>query len=610
MFSNIIYFISALIISVLYQQSKSPNISSFTSISGLFASLILFYLISSKAFKKLNRLERINEASIYFSRYMSKLSILAIAVFALNIYVLELPDIFIDFYLFKKLPTLVPLVLMAVFSVFMWILWGTSHTWFKTLNNENVSLKEYIFTQSNFALPSIFPWFMISIVFDLLSLLPFESLKYFLNTVYGQVIYTIALVIVISAFIPVIIKKFWKCRKLEDSETLEILNNLSEKTGVEYREALMWPLFGGKMITAGVIGLFKRFRYILATPGFTDYLNPQEKAAVIAHEFGHIKKNHLLWYLVIFMGFIIVSYSVIEPLAFAVIVFSPMHLLEVFQSLDKMPTIIIALLLLISFLIYFRFLFGYFMRNFEREADAYSFEVTGSAFPLVSTFKKISLMSAESPDKPNWHHFSIKERVDFLLECQDTKDASIKHSRKVKKTLILYFIIMAVTLSAGTKTNELGQNSIYMNRVENIIHYEISKNPENREMYHHLGDLMVQKGNDIKAVKAYKKALEANPDSVETLNNLAWLYITSADKNIKNPEKGLLLAKKAYNLEKDPKPSYLLDTLANGYLKTGDYESACILAREALKNAEKDKNYYKEQIKKICPEHNIEKFFP
>ena len=45
------------------------------------------------------------------------------------------------------------------------------------------------------------------------------------------------------------------------------------------------------MITAAVMGLIKKFRYILVTQGLLQMLEPEEIDAVIAHEIGHVKKK-------------------------------------------------------------------------------------------------------------------------------------------------------------------------------------------------------------------------------------------------------------------------------------------------------------------------------
>ncbi|MCJ7833589.1 MAG: M48 family metalloprotease [Deltaproteobacteria bacterium] len=61
------------------------------------------------------------------------------------------------------------------------------------------------------------------------------------------------------------------------------------------------------MLTAGVMGLVKRFRYLLITPALLDLLEPEELMGVVAHEIGHIRKRHLLFYLGFFAGYVLLA---------------------------------------------------------------------------------------------------------------------------------------------------------------------------------------------------------------------------------------------------------------------------------------------------------------
>ncbi|MEZ4576474.1 MAG: M48 family metalloprotease [Desulfobacterales bacterium] len=102
---------------------------------------------------------------------------------------------------------------------------------------------------------------------------------------------------------PVLILKFWGCRPCCLARSGTGLNSCAGKRNMHYRDIMVWPLFGGRMITAGVMGLVRRFRYILITPALMRHLTPYEIDAVIAHEIGHIKKHHLFFYLVFFAGY-------------------------------------------------------------------------------------------------------------------------------------------------------------------------------------------------------------------------------------------------------------------------------------------------------------------
>ena len=71
------------------------------------------------------------------------------------------------------------------------------------------------------------------------------------------------------------------------------------------------------------------------------------------------------------------------------------------------------------FLIYFRFIFGYFMRNFERQADAlrlYPFQ--RALFRWSQRCRKLRMTSGQPANKPNWHHYSIGERINFLAKMR------------------------------------------------------------------------------------------------------------------------------------------------------------------------------------------------
>ncbi len=70
---------------------------------------------------------------------------------------------------------------------------------------------------------------------------------------------------------------------------------------------LLWPVFEGQMLTAGVMGLIKRFRYLLITPSLLQLLTPEELKGVVAHEIGHIRKNHMFFYLLFFGGYALLA---------------------------------------------------------------------------------------------------------------------------------------------------------------------------------------------------------------------------------------------------------------------------------------------------------------
>ena len=82
-------------------------------------------------------------------------------------------------------------------------------------------------------------------------------------------------------------------------------------------------------------------------------------------------------------------------------------------------------------------------------------------------------------------------------------------------------------------------------------------------------------------ISQYQSLLEANPEDVATLNNLAWSLATAPDVSLRDTQRAIQLAEKAVALSggKEPEP---LDTLAHGYFYAGQLDQAIETERQAL----------------------------
>jgi tetratricopeptide (TPR) repeat protein len=240
------------------------------------------------------------------------------------------------------------------------------------------------------------------------------------------------------------------------------------------------------------------------------------------------------------------------------------------------------------------------MRNFERQADIYVFTLFDSAKPLISTLEKIVTTSGQSADRPNWHHFSIRERIDYLKKCEFDIKWIARHDRKVKKSIGIFFAGMLLVgligyqMSFGIIRDRLNQNY-----KEKVIARELQKSPDNPNLYRLLGDLYYKR-KDYEGVKsAYEKALELRLHDPHVLNNLAWFYATCEIESLRNPERSLSLAKLAVEIEPS---SHIFDTLAESYFVNGMNQEAIEAAERALKLAKENRAYYKEQLEKFRKE--------
>lgn len=602
MFGNFIYFIVVLLIYTTYQPSDASGFTAAESIT-LFCGLFLSYAgLTRILFRKLEgriftgNFQRLDHL---FTRTVTRQSVLAIVLFAVDIYVLNLVEIVQKLPYLSMFPTAQALIFIAVFVAHLAVLWSIAFDAYQMLYGTR--LKRWSYTASNIAvsIPVLLPWVLLSGCADLIRLLPFEPLKRFLASSEGEAVYFFFFLMVVAAIGPLMIQKFWGCRPLPAGYERSRIEALCRRANLAYADILKWPIFEGRMITAGVMGLVRRYRYILVTDALLKLLNPEEVDAVIAHEIGHVKRNHILFYLFFFVGYMLLSYAIFDLIVYAIIYTEPLYRFVIQSGVSQTVVVstLITLVTIVVFLVYFRYIFGYFMRNFERQADCYVYTLFNTAGPLISTFEKITLTSGQSPDKPNWHHFSITERVKYLVKSEEDRRWVGRHDRKVRRSIAVYAVGMAVMAMIGYSLNfgETGK-VLNANLFETVIQREIQERPESPELFGLLGDLYYSRDQYAKAVEAYENAIRLGSEGAEIFNNLAWLYATCEDAGLRAPARALDLARKASELSSAP---HILDTLAESYFVNGQYDAAVRAGERAYETATMDRGYFENQLKKF-----------
>jgi Zn-dependent protease with chaperone function len=602
MFGNFLYFIIVLLIYLTYQPSEETNFSGLETIIFFISLIVFFFYLTAFLFRRIEKRianSDFSQLDSLFHSILMRQSIMAIVVFAIDIYALNLSSFLIDIPLFKTIPTLEALLFLGLFVFYLALVWACAYGPYKKLYRSDISKRSYVFSNITFSIPVLLPWLILSGFADLIKALPFEWPARFLETTEGEVTYFLIFLFAVAVAGPAMIQKFWRCKPLESGEHRTRIESLCRTAGLAYADILYWPIFGGKMITAGVMGLIKKFRYILVTPSLLRLLEPEEIDAVIAHEIGHVKKKHLVFYLMFFVGYMLLSYVTFDLILFGIIYAEPVYWFINKTGFDQTTifSALFSLVIITVFFIYFRFIFGFFMRNFERQADTYVFSLFDSAKPLISTLQKIVTTSGQSADRPNWHHFSIRERIDYLKKCEYDGEWIRKHNRKVKKSIGIFLAgmlligVIGYQLNLGVIGDKLNQNFL-----EKVITRELQKSPDNPNLYRLLGDLSYNR-KDYEGVQyAYEKAIELRLHDPHVLNNLAWLYATCEIQSLRNPARALNLAKLAVQIEPS---SYIFDTLAESYFVNGMNHEAFEAAEQALKLAKTNRSYYKEQLEKF-----------
>jgi tetratricopeptide (TPR) repeat protein len=253
---------------------------------------------------------------------------------------------------------------------------------------------------------------------------------------------------------------------------------------------------------------------------------------------------------------------------------------------------------LVLLVLYFRFFFGYFIRNFERQADLYCFHSGVSPYYLLSSFRKLAAHIGDDAKKPNWHHYNIPQRIEFIEKCIESPERIYEHDRKVKR-IVKRFTLSLVAFAAFMLypiffANIGGMSNLQ--QFETYLQQKLMTEPENYQLYTGLGEVSFQLEKWEQTRSSYEASLKINYRQPSVLNNLAWLYLTCPEKGILNHRRALALAKDAIKLNQAP---HIFDTLAEAYFKNSMYEKAYIAAKEALDLAKENVDYYRSQLKKM-----------
>jgi Zn-dependent protease with chaperone function len=603
MYTNFIYFIVVLLIFSTQQPSPTPRLSLFFTFASGLALLFIFGLINRQVFKRLaTRMSEVTvggHRAILYHRIVTRQSLLALIFFCVQIYLLDIKYYLTTVSLIRYSFTLQGLAGLVIFLFHLAIVWFFSYECRCRFTSETCSRVSVVTTNLKFNLAIILPWLLISGSFDLMQLLPLGSIHDQLNTPVGQVLFFALLMIIFMIFAPPLVVQLWSCKPLEEGTRRSLIERFCQNENFHVREIVLWPGQGGTFITAGVMGLFGRYRYLLVTQGLLDILDEEELHAVLAHEMGHVKEHHLFFYLVFLLGYLVLAYPIS---GFSLLLFLtsdvPLTLMtRTDHEFLTLISIVSTLPLLLLLVLYFRFLFGFFIRNFERQADLYGLSVMGRPYPLISALEKVAFYSGNIRNVPSWHHFSIKQRVDFLAEAGGNPSLSRNHRGKIRKALAGYLIgIMAVgvfgyffyTGAIGKEYNE----QLNFKMLSSLVQLE----PNNPLFRYRLGTLYYTRNQPKQAVFHLQRALELDPDNPDILNNLAWVFATSKEASLYKPEKALELAERAAARSKE---SHILDTLAEAYYINGQDRKALATAEKALAAASGDRSYYLEQVERF-----------
>ena len=389
---------------------------------------------------------------------------------------------------------------------------------------------------------------------------------------------------------PVVFVKSWGAKAIENGNDFEEIRKELENSRTPVTAILSWPDSIMPYSTAGVIGFVRGFRYLLISPQLLKSLSATELRAVTAHEAGHLRKQHLLFYLLAFI-------CLLELFAFA----GSANLLLTWTGVLEVSGMLMGVASILSIILFIRFGIGFLSQNFERQADCHAFERHGIS-PISTALMKVSLLNGINPEQDNWHHYGIQQRIDFLSICLKKPEMLQKHHRRVFRIKLVCAVLLVGLLGANymLSSDTLKIKVLAWKLEQSADIWQLKDAP----MLTKMGDLLYFQDQKTEAELWYRRALEMNPEESHTLNNLAWLLTEKHNNDKKRLRESIELAQKASILKQ---AAFIWDTLAEAYLINGKYEAAADAARQALKLAkakvgltgDTNPDYYREKLERI-----------
>ncbi|MBN1196553.1 MAG: M48 family metalloprotease [Candidatus Aminicenantes bacterium] len=486
---------------------------------------------------------------------------------------------------------------LILFLFFLVAVWFWSWRAFNGMMSTAPTARAHVVSQLRFNLVIVIPWLLLSLAVDFWSLLPLPAASMESATV--QLIFFGLFVLLLALFVPVLMTRLWDCGSLDDGAMESRIESFARQLGVRFRRILSWNAMHRGLVTAGVVGFVPGLRYLLITPALSRLLSEDEILAVVGHEVGHVRRRHMWLYMLFFAGFVVISLGLVDRFVSWLAGTGPGLSLLV-RADGRLNTAFLgwasAAVSLLLFVMYFRYVFGWFMRNFERQADQFCFVAGVPVEHLISAFDKLRNHSGGGDEQGNWHHYSISQRIQWLQRCAGDPTLTAYHDRLVRRGLIAFVLALTVFAGFAFRSGSDAGAVVSIRRLDRVVTQRLTNHPRNPALWSLLGNLKVEGKQWREAEAAFRRSLELQYNQPDTLNNYAWVLLTCPEEPLRDPRLALRLALDAVSMRRT---HYILDTLAEALLANGRVDEAVEAAREALSLASENLDYYRRQLTRM-----------
>jgi STE24 endopeptidase len=269
--------------------------------------------------------------------------------------------------------------------------------------------------------------------------------------------------LLVAVVTPEILRHVWVTQRLPDGPLRDRLVRLAGILRLRCREILVWRS-GGMIVNAAVMGVVAPLRYVLITDGMLEQMDDTKIEAVFGHEAGHIKRHHILYFLLFafISGCIVTIFSIrTQDLA------RGDH--TSYQVMLTGLTLVLAAK--------WGLIFGWISRRFERQADMFGVRTLAlggvpcalpcavhtpaenpgapqatsalcstAAHIFADALHEVAVLNGIRPEARSWRHSSIANRSRLL---QDFALHPVRAARFERVVLAVKATIFTTALVGG-----------------------------------------------------------------------------------------------------------------------------------------------------------------
>ena len=261
---------------------------------------------------------------------------------------------------------------------------------------------------------------------------------------WGDSILSLCCLLIVVLISPELLRRVLGTQRLGDLPLRQSLERICLSSGIGCRDILLWRTHHS-LGNAAVMGIFPRVRFVILSDLLLESMTDEQIQAVFAHELGHIKHRHLIWFMLFLVSFssaILALFSLFESkLTFTI------NQRQIFEGLAAIACGAIIWLT-----------YGFLSRWFERQADVYAaravqsiYDANAGAVPqnsgsilFASALERVAQVNNIPVHARNWSHGSIAARMRYIRQFGRDPSVAQQFDRKSKNVIAALSLMILI----------------------------------------------------------------------------------------------------------------------------------------------------------------------